>query len=57
LMEQTDLRVSEIAYESGFRDPAYFSRVFREQVGVTPTAFRRQVSKVADKENPAIDKY
>jgi AraC-like DNA-binding protein len=57
LMEQTDLRVSEIAYETGFRDPAYFSRVFREQIGVTPTAFRRQVGKMADKENPAIDKY
>lgn len=55
LMERTDLRVSDIAYETGFRDPAYFSRVFREQVGVSPTDFRRGGNPV-DKEKPGIHK-
>lgn len=32
--------ISEIAYDLGFSDPAYFSRVFRKYHGVAPTAFR-----------------
>ena len=55
LMERTDLRVNDIAYETGFRDPAYFSRVFREQLGVTPTAFRRG-GNPADKEKTGLHK-
>ena len=30
-----------IARSAGFRDPAYFSRVFRDQVGQSPRAWRR----------------
>lgn len=33
--------VSHVAYELGFQDPAYFCRVFKRHVGVTPSAFRR----------------
>lgn len=35
-------RVSEIAYQLGFSDPAYFSRFFRRMTGLTPKAFRQQ---------------
>ncbi|MBK7409161.1 MAG: helix-turn-helix transcriptional regulator [Saprospirales bacterium] len=28
MLTETDLHISEIAYEVGFKDPAYFSRVF-----------------------------
>jgi len=34
--------VASIAYELGFQDPAYFSRLFKKLVGVTPKAFRQQ---------------
>lgn len=34
--------VEDIAYETGFNDPAYFSRFFRQAVGVAPAAWRRQ---------------
>ncbi|MDX8434551.1 MULTISPECIES: helix-turn-helix domain-containing protein [Mesorhizobium] len=34
--------VEDIAYETGFNDPAYFSRFFRQAVGVSPAAWRRQ---------------
>jgi AraC-like DNA-binding protein len=40
LLRDTDLRVSEIAYRSGFRDPNYFARAFRKTIGMTPLAFR-----------------
>ena len=34
--------VEDIAYEIGFDDPAYFSRVFRERIGEAPAAWRRK---------------
>lgn len=40
LLADSVLSVSEIARRSGFGDPAYFTRVFRREVGATPTAWR-----------------
>lgn len=34
--------VASIAYELGFQDPAYFSRLFKKWMGVTPKEFWRQ---------------
>ncbi|TPJ32063.1 helix-turn-helix domain-containing protein [Mesorhizobium sp. B2-8-3] len=34
--------VEDIAYETGFNDPAYFSRFFRQAVGVSPAAWRKE---------------
>ena len=31
--------ISEVAYEVGFSDPKYFSRVFSEEFGVSPQQF------------------
>ncbi|CCH52648.1 Sensor protein evgS [Fibrisoma limi BUZ 3] len=38
----TNVPVSEVAYQVGFEAPAYFSRVFKEQYGLTPTEFAEQ---------------
>ena len=40
LLVRTNLRTSEIAAEVGYRDPRYFSFVFRKTQGCTPRAFR-----------------
>lgn len=41
LLETTELTISEIAYDSGFSDPAYFSRCFREEFGIPPSGVKR----------------
>jgi len=38
----TALRISEIADRLGFADPAYFTRFFRRQSGLSPREFRRR---------------
>jgi AraC-like DNA-binding protein len=39
LLAERNLTVSEVAYECGFTDPAYFSRVFKEYHSVAPKDF------------------
>ena len=39
----TALTISEIAYASGFADPAYFARVFKQHKGTTPQDYRGQL--------------
>jgi signal transduction histidine kinase/DNA-binding response OmpR family regulator len=41
MLQTTSLNVSEIAYETGFNDPNYFSRLFQEHFGETPVSARR----------------
>jgi YesN/AraC family two-component response regulator len=41
LLENTDKGVTAIALDVGFSSQSYFSRVFKDQVGISPTAFRR----------------
>ncbi|MEV6110770.1 AraC family transcriptional regulator [Streptomyces sp. NPDC051940] len=40
LLDATDLEVGQIARASGFASPFHFSRAFRDQYGVPPTAYR-----------------
>lgn len=42
LLANTASDVSAIAAQIGYDDPAYFSRLFRRRVGVSPVQFRRQ---------------
>ena len=37
----TNKRISVIAYEAGFEDPNYFSRIFRMNFGVSPQEYRK----------------
>ncbi len=42
LLKNSLRRIQEIAFESGFSDPNYFSRCFKEKNGITPKQFRSQ---------------
>jgi AraC-like DNA-binding protein len=41
LLAQTDLSVSEIAYQIGKQDPSNFGRFFRTKMGITPKEYRQ----------------
>ena len=43
LLETTDLNVTEISEIVGYENPLYFSRLFKKQLGLSPSQFRRQM--------------
>ncbi len=42
MLRNSDRPVSDIAYAVGFSDPKYFSKVFRKEVGMSPTDYRNE---------------
>ncbi len=40
LLEITDMSITDIAYEVGFSDGSYFSKMFSQQIGCTPQKYR-----------------
>ncbi|MDD2764390.1 MAG: AraC family transcriptional regulator [Opitutaceae bacterium] len=47
----TDKPFKEISFALGFDDPAYFSRVFQDEVGVSPRDYRRLVDSASYRGN------
>ena len=45
LLLHSDLTISEIAFQLGYEDPAYFHRLFKNQVGETPLNYRNSSSR------------
>ncbi len=41
LLLHTDLNITQVAYEVGFQDPKYFSRLFSSQYELSPREFRK----------------
>jgi AraC-like DNA-binding protein len=35
--------ISEIAYQLGFKNPPYFSRLFKKEVGMNPKEFKNHL--------------
>ncbi|MFD1903899.1 helix-turn-helix domain-containing protein [Paenibacillus rhizoplanae] len=42
LLQNTNLRLSQIAELVGYEDEKYFSRVFKKTAGLTPREYRKQ---------------
>ena len=54
LLEKHDLNITEICYAVGFNDSTYFSRVFRDIEGISPSIYKKrypihQANKVIQK--------
>jgi AraC family transcriptional regulator, transcriptional activator of pobA len=46
LLISTDKPVSEIGFELGYEEKAYFTRLFKKNTGQTPTEFREEMRKL-----------
>ncbi len=44
LLQENSMNVTEVSYEVGFNDPAYFSRKFTEEFGMSPKKFMGNLS-------------
>ncbi len=42
LLRTSSKTVSEITYETGFSEPAYFTKVFTQETGINPSEWRKQ---------------
>ncbi|WP_216639002.1 AraC family transcriptional regulator [Flammeovirga sp. SJP92] len=40
LLQSTSLPINEIAYDLGYNDPLYFTRIFKKKEGISPSQFR-----------------
>ena len=40
-LQFTDKSITDIGYEVGFSDTAYFTRMFKKCIGVTPKEYRK----------------
>ncbi|HOF92641.1 MAG TPA: response regulator [Bacteroidales bacterium] len=45
LMKSGDFTIAEIAYQTGFNDPKYFSRSFKKHLGSSPSEYIRSIRK------------
>lgn len=48
LLRSTDLSVEDIASKCGFQSSAYFSTVFKREMGISPSVFRKNYIKNSD---------
>jgi AraC-like DNA-binding protein len=46
LLQDTDLSISEIAFQCGFQNMSYFNRAFKKFQGETPKEFRRMINEI-----------
>jgi AraC-like DNA-binding protein len=41
LLETTEMKVTEISHYLGYKDPYYFSRLFKKVSGISPSHYRQ----------------
>ncbi len=46
LLENQHLTITSVAFDSGFNDPGYFGRVFKQEFGMTPVEWRDRLAGV-----------
>jgi len=54
-LEQEELSVKEVAYKMGFDDQYYFSRLFKNKTGISPSDWKKFVSQgLSFDKNPSL---
>lgn len=54
LLEQTDMKIKDIAQQCGYEDPLYFTQAFKREKGVTPSQYRK-LNSLKTKESATQD--
>lgn len=49
LLNNTNLTVKEVCYMVGYKDPNYFSRIFKKRVGITPSEYMKNAIEIKSK--------
>ena len=45
MQKNPDIRISDLAYKVGFKDPKYFSTCFKEEFGIQPSEYAESLTK------------
>ncbi len=45
LLGKSDIIIADVAYQTGFSDPSYFTRIFTKEFGITPSDFKKEVAR------------
>jgi transcriptional regulator GlxA family with amidase domain len=45
LLEKSNMTVAEVAYETGFNNPKYFSKYFKTEYGKLPSTYQADIKK------------
>lgn len=48
LLELTDMQVGEAAFKTGFASQSHFTRSFQQEFGMSPSEYRRSLTKCAN---------
>lgn len=46
LLASTNLTVKEVCFMVGYKDPNYFSRIFKKKIGMTPSEYVKNIKKI-----------
>ncbi|OGJ91804.1 MAG: hypothetical protein A2487_04420 [Candidatus Raymondbacteria bacterium RifOxyC12_full_50_8] len=52
LLQNTNKRVMEIAFEVGYSSLEYFNKVFKDSIGMRPTDFREKITRLSSHDPP-----
>lgn len=56
LIRDTDIPLNTIAFELGFNEANYFSKVFKKKAGMTPSQYRKKVEEKKNEESLLLKK-
>ena len=48
MLRESQLNISEIAYQLGFNNPKYFSKYFKEEYGIMPSDYQKQEEHITN---------
>ena len=46
MLANTNLSISQVAFDSGFEDLSHFSRVFKKSMKINPSEYKKSLEKV-----------